>query len=156
MGDNMDYKVFLNNIYTQFKSNNKYELNKNIQFFKESNTNIVNFEANDVNFGTIRGTIIDQADSVLIYFHIKDDIILSKANIDIKNMVYITNVLLNKGDIKMIEKIKRKFEERKDLYKISSYDNFVNNGELDSEFTYLISNIIEKYNQKNIQKRHKI
>lgn len=156
MGGNMDYNELLNNIYTQFNENNKYEFNKNIQFFKESNTNIVNFEINDANFGVIQGTIINQCNSVLIYFHVRDNIILSKANIDTKNMAYITNVLLNKGDIKMIEIIKRKFEKRKDLYKASSYDNFVNNGELDSEFTYLISNIIEKYNQKSIQKRHKI
>lgn len=156
MGDNMDYNEFLNNIYSQFKNSNQYMSNNYIKFLKENNTNIVNFEFNDTNYELIRGTIIEQANSVLIYFNIENKIVLSKANIVKKNIATITNILLDQGYITVIERIKRKFEQRKELYKASSYDEFINGTELDSELTYLISNIIEKYNQKNMQKRHKI
>lgn len=156
MGDNMDYNEFLNNIYSQFKNSNQYMSNNYIKFLKENNTNIVNFEFDDTNYELIRGTIIEQANSVLIYFNIENKIVLSKANIVKKNIATITNILLDQGYIIVIERIKRKFEQRKELYKASSYDEFINGTELDSELTYLISNIIEKYNQKNMQKRHKI
>lgn len=156
MGDNMDYNEFLNNIYSQFKNSDQYMSNNYIKFLKDNNTNIVNFEINDTNSELIRGTIIEQANSVLIYFHMENKIILSKANISRKNIATITNILLDKGYITMIEKIKRKFEQRKELYKANSYDEFIADNELDSELTYLISNIIEKYNQKNLQKRHNI
>lgn len=156
MGDNMDYNEFLNNIYSQFKNSNQYMSNNYIKFLKENNTNIVNFEFDDTNYELIRGTIIEQANSVLIYFNIENKIVLSKANIVKKNIATITNILLDQGYITVIERIKRKFEQRKELYKASSYDEFINGTELDSELTYLISNIIEKYNQKNMQKRHKI
>lgn len=155
MGDNMDYNEFLNNVYSQFKNNDQYTSNNYIKFLRENNTNIVNFLVDDINFGLIQGTIIDQANSILIYFHVKSEIILSKANIN-DDIVYITNVLLAKGNIKITEMVKRKFKERKDLYKPNAYDEFIDNTELNSEFTYLISNIMEKYNQKNTQKRHKI
>lgn len=152
----MDYNEFLNNIYSQFKNSNQYMSNNYIKFLKENNTNIVNFEVDDINFGVIQGTIIDQANSVLIYFHVKDEITLSKANINRKNIATITNVLLKNGDIKIIKRVKRKIEQREDLYKANYYDEFINDTELDSELTYLISNIIEKHNQKNLQKRHNI
>ncbi|MCI9433654.1 MAG: hypothetical protein HFI86_00055 [Bacilli bacterium] len=152
----MDYNEFLNNIYSQFKNSNQYMSNNYIKFLKENNTNIVNFEFDDTNYELIRGTIIEQANSVLIYFNIENKIVLSKANIVKKNIATITNILLDQGYIIVIERIKRKFEQRKELYKASSYDEFINGTELDSELTYLISNIIEKYNQKNMQKRHKI
>lgn len=151
----MDYNEFLNNVYSQFKNSDQYKSNNYIKFLRENNTNIVNFLVDDINFGLIHGTIIDQANSILIYFHVKSEIILSKANIN-DNIVYITNVLLDKGNIKITEMVKRKFKERKDLYKPNDYDEFIDNTELNSEFTYLISNIMEKYNQKNTQKRHKI
>ncbi|MCI8778496.1 MAG: hypothetical protein HFI87_05045 [Bacilli bacterium] len=152
----MDYNEFLNNIYSQFKNSNQYMSNNYIKFLKENNTNIVNFEFDNKNYELIRGTIIEQANSVLIYFNIENKIVLSKANIVKKNIATITNILLDQGYITVIERIKRKFEQRKELYKASSYDEFINGTELDSELTYLISNIIEKYNQKNMQKRHKI
>ena len=149
MGDNMNYNEVLNNIYSQFKNSDQYMANPYVKFFMESNTNIINFEANDINYGIIKGTIIDQSNSVLIYFHAINYIVLSKANINRKNIATITNVLLDKGDIKMTETVKRKFEQRKDLYKASSYDEFIDNNELDSEFIYLISNIRERYSQKS-------
>lgn len=156
----MDYNEFLNNVYSQFKSNNQYTLNKNISFFKENNTNIVNFKTTDINMGIIYGTIVEQNNYVLIYFYIKNEVddftIVSKANIYMQHIAIITNALINKGKLERVITIKRNFNERKDLYKVSSHDEFINDNVLDSDLEDLTSNIIEKYNQKSIQKRHKL
>lgn len=156
----MDYNEFLNNVYSQFKSNNQYTLNKNISFFKENNTNIVNFKTTDINMGIIYGTIVEQNNYVLIYFYIKNEVddftIVSKANIYMQHIAIITNALINKGKLERVITIKRNFNERKDLYKVSSHDEFINDNVQDSDLEDLTSNIIEKYNQKSIQKRHKL
>ncbi len=154
----MDYKELLNNIYTQFKSNNKYIVNKEIRFFKENNTNIVNFEVNDKN-GIIPGTIIEQGHSVLIYFYIENElgdyIFISQANIYMGHMAIIINALVNKNEIDQLEMIRRNFNERKDLYKFDFNDEIIDE-KLDSEFSNLVSNIIDQHYKKNKQKRHKI
>lgn len=154
----MDYKEFLNNIYSQFKSDNQYIVNKEINFFKENNTNIVKFEVNDKN-GIIPGIIIDQGHFVLIYFHYKNEfddyIFISKANIFMGHIAIITNALVNKNGIEKIEMIRRKFNERKDLYKFDFNDEIIDE-KLDSEFSNLVSDIKEQYYKKNKQKRHKI
>lgn len=156
----MNYNEFLNNVYTQFKTNNQYTLNKNVRFFKENNTNIVNFKTNDINMGIIYGTIVEQNNYVLIYFYIKNEVddlaIVSKANIYMQHIAIITNTLINKGKLEKIVTIKRNFNDRKDLYKVSLHDEFINDNVLDSDLDGLITNIIEKYNQKSIQKRHKL
>lgn len=154
----MDYKGLLNNIYIQFKSNKQYIPNQYIKFFKDNNTNIVNFEINDINLGMIKGTIVEQSNSVLIYFYIKNEIddcvVLSKANIIEQNMATITNVLLKKGYFEKIEKIKRHFNCREELYKVSSYDEFININELDSEFINLILIVINNYNARIYKKKN--
>ncbi len=160
MGGNMDYRKFLNDIYTQFKSNNQYTSNEYVKFFKENNTNIVNFEVNDINKGIIQGTLVDQSNFVLIYFYIKNEvddyIILSRTNISKENIAIITNALITKGKIVKIENIRRNFDQRMNLYKCNYNDQIINGILVDSEFTDLVSNIIEQYSKKNKQKRHNI
>ena len=43
----MKYRELLDKIYTSYKKNNIYVVDSYIKFYKENNTNIVNFEIND-------------------------------------------------------------------------------------------------------------
>ena len=150
----MNYKDILDEVYSCFKEENQFTKNKNINFFRESGTNIVKFEINHENIDIIPGTIIEQNHLVSIYFQVSNRnhnyIFLSKANIDLENTAIIRNILINNSVVESFETIKRKFSNRKDLYKFSNLDEIIQENELEEEMTNLISDLIGKKYQKNI------
>ncbi len=148
----MKYREILNKIYSNYKKNDKFDLNSFIKFYKENNTKIVKFKMYD----NIDGIIVDQNHLIFIYFKDKESMVFSKAHIVFDSRAIIYNCVLNNGDIEYQETIGRDFRKREDIYNFNDIDIVINDNLLDEEFEHTIENIEYLSYQKNKQKRLKI
>ena len=156
----MKYRELLDKIYTSYKKNNIYVVDSYIKFYKENNTNIVNFEINDPKLSMINGIIVEQNHLVSIYFKIKENSDIysfySKTNIIIENRAIIYNFLLKNSQLIENETIGHDFYKRVDLYKFNSSDCIMNDNIFDTNFENIIEEISIQNEQKNKQKGLKI
>ena len=152
----MDYELFLDKIYAEYKINNNIEKNNIVDFNSEGNTNIVDFKTNNYNSKHIEGVLIEQNHLVIIYYCFDENndkyFMLSKSsitNIGGINHALICNYIFKNGILDNQQTIGRDFINRKDLYKKTDNDITINGN-------VLVGNIEDVTDSENINvgKKH--
>ena len=155
----MEYKYLLDYIYSNYKTYKYEKNNENIKFTKECNTSIVKFTLNKDCFSNVKGTIVEQAHYIIIYFNVRYNgdnyLFLSRTKIihDEINKAIVHNCLTKNGLMEFHETLIRTFENRIDLFKFSSDDIKVKDNLIESGTEALYNDIINDNSQKKITKR---